>query len=495
MSKKIFKYVAMPGIYTVTAPTNIAVRYNGVVLTSGGETVSFPQSQSQETLEVQVAAPGAAALTVSFTGTGVAEGYNCSTYVNIRTWGVDIGVDADYDGDCDAQDDPLEETQGGLAAVGASALTPLDIAFSTAGLSSGTLTLEALSGGDKIRVRTGNTTNSAAISLPKTWAAGETIPSRIWMQGLSHSDTPRDVSLRLTGSLQGTTCEDIVSLTVVQVEFAEDPDQNYGFDPSGPWISAETTHSTTARVKVMPSDLAQHFTFASSDSTRATCSYALLSGNQDAQILLSIMAGSQPGDTAAITARAFNLPTSFATLRVAVYPKKIIPCYFHRVNGYSGDIPVSGVNELLKQAVAEIENMGVDLVFVDFSAGYANDLDEEYNEQYNLANTGINVSGDNDVFLLPDNVRIRTIDREVRLGWHISEKVKFSNNQEGYVHFSMISGAAYPFERYVAHEILHQWLFVSSNVGNPVHSLDVDNIMYPDPGKRLTKENWDNLSR
>ena len=218
---KVFKDVALPGVYkvSVTGSTNIIVRYGGTCVRGGEpEEVAFPQGQSQETLEVQAAAPETATLTVSFTGTGTATNYNCPTYVSIKAWGVGLGMDANYDGDIDAQDDPLEETQGGLTAVGASALTPLDIAFSAAGTSSGTLTLEALSGGDKIRIRTGNTTNSAAISLPKTWAAGETIPSRIWVQGLSHSDTSRDVSLRLTGSLQGMTCADTVNLTVMQVQ-------------------------------------------------------------------------------------------------------------------------------------------------------------------------------------------------------------------------------------------------------------------------------------
>lgn len=37
------------------------------------------------------------------------------------------------------------------------------------------------------------------------------------MQGLNHSDTSRDVSLRLTGSLQGVVCEDTVNLTVVKI--------------------------------------------------------------------------------------------------------------------------------------------------------------------------------------------------------------------------------------------------------------------------------------
>jgi len=86
---KIFKDVAMPGVYTVVASTNITMRYNGVVLTPGGETVSFPQSQSQETLEVQAAAPGAATLAVTFTGTGTATNYNCSTCVKINAWGVE----------------------------------------------------------------------------------------------------------------------------------------------------------------------------------------------------------------------------------------------------------------------------------------------------------------------------------------------------------------------------------------------------------------------
>ncbi len=49
---------------------------------------------SQEMLEVQAAAPGTATLTVSFTGTGTATNYNCSTYVSIKTWGVEFSESA-----------------------------------------------------------------------------------------------------------------------------------------------------------------------------------------------------------------------------------------------------------------------------------------------------------------------------------------------------------------------------------------------------------------
>ena len=219
---KIFKDVALPGVYkvSVTGSTNVTVRYGSTRVRGGqSEEVDFPLAQSQETLEVQAAAPGAATLTVTFTGTGTATNYNCSTYVNIKAWGVDIDVDADYDGDIDTQDDPLEEMQGGLAAVGASTPTPVDlVAVAPEGQSSMSLTLSAVSGGDKIKIWTGSTTNSTMITLPKTWSAGETVPSRIWVQGLTHSDTSHDVSLGLVGSLQGATCADTVSLTVVQVE-------------------------------------------------------------------------------------------------------------------------------------------------------------------------------------------------------------------------------------------------------------------------------------
>lgn len=59
----------------------------------------------------------------------------------------------------------------------------------------------------------------------------------------------------------------------------------------------------------------------------------------------------------------------------------------------------------------------------------------------------------------------------------------------------MVFGVAVPLTRYVVHELLHRWLLVPSNIGDPTHSLDEGNIMYPEPGERLTKENWDNLTR
>jgi len=135
----------------------------------------------------------------------------------------DLDVDSDHDGDIDAGDEAAEETDGGIVAAGVAALKPLKIACSPEVLGLGTLTLEAVSGGEKITLRSGNSTNSAAVTLPKTWASGETVPSQLWVQGLSPSDAPRDVSLQLSYSFQGETCEDTVNLTVVKadVSFAD----------------------------------------------------------------------------------------------------------------------------------------------------------------------------------------------------------------------------------------------------------------------------------
>jgi len=90
---KIFKDVALSGVYTVTVmgSTNIIVHYGNTRVRGGqSEEVDFPLAQSQETLVVQATGPGAATLTITFTGTGVADGYTCSTYVNIKPYRIEL---------------------------------------------------------------------------------------------------------------------------------------------------------------------------------------------------------------------------------------------------------------------------------------------------------------------------------------------------------------------------------------------------------------------
>jgi len=104
-------------------------------------------------------------------------------------------------------------------AAGSAALAPLNIAFAPEGLDLGTLTLEAVSGGGKITLRSGNSTNSAAVTLPKTWGAGETVPPQLWVQGLEPSAAPRDIHLRLRYTAAGgQQVNDDIRLTVFKVE-------------------------------------------------------------------------------------------------------------------------------------------------------------------------------------------------------------------------------------------------------------------------------------
>jgi hypothetical protein len=167
-----------------------------------------------------LAAPPGAPMTVTvrLTAKNISDSILPST-VMVGVMSLDLDIDSDHDGDIDAEDEAAEETEGGIVAAGSAALTPLKIAFAPEGLDLGTLTLEAVSGGGKITLRSGNSTNSAAVTLPKTWGAGETVPPQLWVQGLEPSAAPRDIHLRLRYTAAGgQQVNDDIRLMVFKVE-------------------------------------------------------------------------------------------------------------------------------------------------------------------------------------------------------------------------------------------------------------------------------------
>lgn len=144
--------------------------------------------------------------------------YAAGKSVALSVLKADADIDSDYDGDIEGEDDPLEESAGGLVVIGAESLSPLNLAFAPESLASGTLTLSAVSGGEKVTVWPENNTNGTPFTLPKTWTAGsDTIPPTVYLQGVETSAVPRDVALELRLSSGGVSCCDTVRVTVLEV--------------------------------------------------------------------------------------------------------------------------------------------------------------------------------------------------------------------------------------------------------------------------------------
>ena len=108
-------------------------------------------------------------------------------------------------------------------------LVPFNIDVNSSALS-GTVTLEALAGSDKIRVWA-NTNKTNRINLPKNWTIGtDNIPNIVYVEGNQVSSSLRDTRLNLRYS----TFNDPITITVAQVAFSragEGDNQNkYGYD-------------------------------------------------------------------------------------------------------------------------------------------------------------------------------------------------------------------------------------------------------------------------
>lgn len=90
---------------------------------------------------------------------------------------------------------------------------------------SGELTLEAVSGGDKIRVWK-FPTRGEQVKLPMTWRPGHgTIPPIRYVEGIESSDDPKDVQLRLRYTYDSGEHSSTSFLTVIKVDLV--PDWNH----------------------------------------------------------------------------------------------------------------------------------------------------------------------------------------------------------------------------------------------------------------------------
>ncbi|MFO7534755.1 MAG: hypothetical protein R6X19_03575, partial [Kiritimatiellia bacterium] len=140
-------------------------------------------------------------------------GYNgLKDDIKLTVVGADLDVDSDYDGDIDNNDESAECSTGGLVAVGQ--LLPISLKLNPGEMDTGTVTLEALSGGDKVSF---SLTNGTPVELPVSWAAAS-FPSSLNVEGIAPSASLRDVELRLRLSSAAGTCEDKIKLTVLKVD-------------------------------------------------------------------------------------------------------------------------------------------------------------------------------------------------------------------------------------------------------------------------------------
>jgi len=150
----------------------------------------------------------------------------------------ELDIDANGDGAItDDDDDPAETAKGGIvcanvdddndddikdmdqdSVTGEDDLEPINVGFSSMSPpDSGTLKLEATSGGGRIKLWS-SATKGTEVTLPKTWTVGtDTIPPTLYVEGISGSTAARDVKLKLTFEDGTTMCEDEIALTVVEI--------------------------------------------------------------------------------------------------------------------------------------------------------------------------------------------------------------------------------------------------------------------------------------
>jgi hypothetical protein len=114
----------------------------------------------------------------------------CGRVVNL-----DFDVDANYDGNIDELDEPLEENPGGIVCVNTNNLTPIKLTLEPVDLP-GNITLRATMGANSIRLWR-NANRTGPVGLNEVWTQA-TMPPALYVEGINNSTTPRDVELTLT---------------------------------------------------------------------------------------------------------------------------------------------------------------------------------------------------------------------------------------------------------------------------------------------------------
>jgi hypothetical protein len=152
----------------------------------------------------------------------------------------DLDIDADYNGSITDADDSIEMSAGGLAILnqddddsdgtpdkdqtgsvtGEDDLEEIELSLDPT-VSSGTLKLEAVAGGSKIKIWE-NSTKGTEVTLPKTWTIGtDAVPTSLYVEGVAASSSERDVELRLRYTSGETEADDTIALTLLKVDVEE----------------------------------------------------------------------------------------------------------------------------------------------------------------------------------------------------------------------------------------------------------------------------------
>ena len=119
--------------------------------------------------------------------------------------------------------------------------TGISLTIKCFGLSEGSVKLEAVAGGNKIRIWT-NENMTEQVQLPQTWAIGA-YPSDLWVEGVETSAGMRDIALKLSYLKPGggVVHSDIVKFTVFDVVLAKCPSD---------WMPKGGTEDNTVQMSV-----------------------------------------------------------------------------------------------------------------------------------------------------------------------------------------------------------------------------------------------------
>lgn len=120
----------------------------------------------------------------------------------------------------DNNNSQMDKDESGTVA-GEKDLIKLKLKLDPSSLSTGALKLEATAGGSKVKVWE-NATKGTEVVLPKTWTVGtDTIPKKLYLEGVVGSNTERDVTLKLSYTFGSIICEDKIKATIISVEKVE----------------------------------------------------------------------------------------------------------------------------------------------------------------------------------------------------------------------------------------------------------------------------------
>ncbi len=326
--------------------------------------------------------------------------------------------------------------------------------------------------------------------------------------GSSHSVvfTPLETGdVTITATVPGTDgpITDSITITIVKVEFEECPNQNYGFDTNGPWVSVESEKTTTVKAVIEPAEAVSAVFFTSSDTAKVTVDPAQATGSPQT---ITLTAGPTQSTSATIDVRLGSIDGPICTQqKVAVYHKRELRIFLHDVNTnqFPGTIQEiqQALWEILKQAVVEVilvERHGCNIQY-DVSqeeapegvAVFANSVDYSVDPPFDAELLNI-VNGCFSGYDPPEElINVYYVERirenpYHRCGLHIADYFFGTPYDWCLVADVRISGASAV--SVLAHELFHVW--------HSEHLEEEGNLMNSDDlGTKLKFEQWQMVDR